>query len=159
MKRIPKSEAFPLFALSEYPQFFNIIMHILWLPLRIQSHKGTTFAHLKKEKWFFSKLTRTSHCKERFLHHKVLKRKFSSFLKFLLNKLILKSPCRLDQKSPSSHWLTKCLPIFMNYVLTWSSQKRYVGSPSKTRSQLSEWPLNRSNSWIMSRLHPPKKGT
>ena len=113
----------------------------------------------KRKKWFFSKLTKTPHYKERFLHHKVLKRKFSSFLKFLLNKLILKSPCRLDQKSPSSHWLTKCLPIFMNYVLTWSSQKRYVGSPSKTRSQLSEWPLNRSNSWIMSRLHPPKKGT
>ena len=93
----------------------------------------------KKKKRFFSKLTRTLHCKERFLHQKVLKGKFSSFLKFPLNKLILKSPCRLDQKSPSSHWLIKCLSIFLNYVWTWSSQKGYIGSPLKTWSQSSEW--------------------
>ena len=96
----------------------SIIMHILWLPLRIQSHNAqskkarlftwiqmTLFLSNKREwfgyrmswstkkpirrdyllliwkrkKWFFSKLTRTPHCKERFLHHKVLKGKFSSF--------------------------------------------------------------------------------
>ena len=64
----------------------------------------------KRKKWFFSKLTRTPHCKERFLHHKVLKEKFRSFSNSLLNKFILKSPCRLDQRSLSSPWLTKCLP-------------------------------------------------
>ena len=81
------------------------------------------------------------------------------FLKILLNKLILKSPCRFDQRSLSSPWLTKCLPIFLNYVLTWSFQKRYVGNLSKTRSQSSTWPLDRSNFWTTSRPDPPKRGT
>ena len=133
-------------------------MHILWLPLRIQSHnaqskkarlftwiqwprsflikengltiechdqpkdlfEGTTFCSFekgKKKKRFFSKLIRTPHCKERFLHHKVLKEKFRSFSNFLLNKLILKSPCRLDQRSLSSPWLTKCLPTTLELRL------------------------------------------
>ena len=47
----------------------------------------------------------------------------------------------------------------LNYVWTWSSQKRYVGSPSKTRSQSSAWPLDRSNFLTTSRSDPPKRGT
>jgi hypothetical protein len=80
--------------------------------------KGLPIAHLKKKKkMIFSKLIRTPHCKERFLHHKVLIEKFRSFSNFLLNKLILKSPCRLDQRSLSSPRLTKCLPTTLELRL------------------------------------------
>ena len=47
----------------------------------------------------------------------------------------------------------------LNYVWTRSSQKRYIGSLSKTRSQSSAWPSDRSNFWTTSWLDPPKRGT
>ena len=79
--------------------------------------KGTTFCSFEKGKNDFLKIDKNTHCKEKFLHHKVLKEKFSSFLKNIMNKLILKSACRLDQKSPSSYWLTKCLPTTLELRL------------------------------------------
>ena len=53
-------------------------------------------------------------------------------------------------------WPSVFQPL-LNYVWTWSSQKRYVGSLSKTRSQSSTWLSDRSNFWTTSRPDPPKR--
>ena len=52
-----------------------------WMPWLVERPIQRDYLLLiwKRKKWFFLKLTRTPHCKERFLHHKVLKEKFSSF--------------------------------------------------------------------------------
>ena len=156
--------------------------------------KGLPFAHLKKEKMIFLKIDKNITLQRKVSTPQSLKEKFRSFWNFLLNKLILKSPCRLDQRSLSLPWLTKCLPTtlelrldlillkgvrrqstkdsvliiwmtlwigpaLLNYVWTWSSQKRYVGSLSMTLSQSFARPSYRSNFWTTSGPNPPKRGT
>jgi hypothetical protein len=72
------------------------------------SSKGLPFAHLKKEKMIFFKIDKNTTLQRKVSTPQSFKRKI---------QLILKSTCRLDQKSPSSYWLTKCLPTTLELRL------------------------------------------
>ena len=54
--------------------------------------KGLPFAHLKKEKMIFLKTNKNTTLQRKVFTPQSFKRKIQLILKFLLNKLILKSP-------------------------------------------------------------------
>ena len=122
--------------------------------------KGLPFAHLKKEKMNFLKNDKNTILQRKVSTPQSFKRKIQLILKnFSWISSFWNHHADLIRGLYHHHGWSSVFQSLLNYVWTWSSQKRYVGSLSKTQSQSSEWPLKMSNSWTTSKPDPLKRGT